>query len=147
MTDIVDQQTRSRMMAGIRGQNTKPELIVRKALHARGFRFRIHTAKILGRPDIALPRYRAVIFVHGCFWHRHEGCRYATSPSTRPDFWNAKFAANIARDNKVRQDLTDRGWRVATIWECALKNKQEADAAIERLSVWLKSDEKWIEVG
>lgn len=147
MTDIVDQQTRSRMMAGIRGQNTKPELIVRKALHARGFRFRLHTDNILGRPDIALPKYRAVIFVHGCFWHRHKGCRYATSPSTRPDFWNAKFAANVARDNRVRQGLADQDWRVATIWECSLKNKPLVDATIDKLSEWLRSSQMWTELG
>ena len=108
MTDIVDQQTRSRMMSGIRGKNTKPELALRRALHARGFRFRLHSGKVHGRPDLVLPKHRAVVFVHGCFWHRHEGCRYATTPSTRPEFWRAKFDANVARDSAVRTRLPRR---------------------------------------
>ena len=86
MTDVVNSQTRSRMMAGIRSKNTKPELAVRSALHAAGLRYRLHAKAIMGKPDIVMPKYKAVIFVHGCFWHRHQGCRYATTPSTRPDF-------------------------------------------------------------
>lgn len=101
MVDIVDAETRSRMMAGIKGKNTKPELAVRLALHARGFRYRLHSKKVHGRPDLVLPKHRAVIFVHGCFWHRHEGCRYATNPSTRTAFWQAKFEANVAQDSAV----------------------------------------------
>ncbi len=111
MTDIVDQTTRSRMMAGIKGKNTVPELALRQALHALGLRFRLHAKGIFGCPDIVLPKYRAVVFVHGCFWHRHEGCRYASMPSTRPDFWHAKFAANLERDKTVRVMLSTQGWR------------------------------------
>lgn len=111
MTDIVDQQTRSRMMAGIRGKDTKPELALRRALHARGFRFRLHSKVIDGRPDLVLSKYRAIVFVHGCFWHRHEGCRYTTTPSTRQEFWQAKFAANVTRDKAVREKLLEEGAR------------------------------------
>lgn len=147
MTDIVDQQTRSRMMAGIRGKDTKPELVLRRALHARGFRFRLHPKNIHGRPDLVLPKYRAVVFVHGCFWHRHQGCRYTTTPSTRQEFWQAKFAANVARDEAVQGKLMKDGWRVATVWECALRKPDQVAASTERLSEWLLSDERAIEIG
>ncbi|WP_372922379.1 very short patch repair endonuclease [Roseovarius sp.] len=147
MTDIVDQQTRSRMMAGIKGKNTKPELALRRALHARGFRYRLHSTKVHGRPDLVLPKHRAVVFVHGCFWHRHEGCRYATTPSTRQEFWQRKFVANVARDAAVRRRLLEDGWRVATVWECALRKPDQITASTERLSAWLQSDEHKIEIG
>ena len=97
MTDIVDRQTRSRMMAGIKGKNTKPELALRRALHARGFRYRLHSKNVHGRPDLVLPKHCAVVLVHGCFWHRHPGCRYATNPKTRAEFWEVKFAANVSK--------------------------------------------------
>ena len=147
MTDIVDQQTRSRMMAGIRGKNTKPELALRRALHARGFRFRLHSKAVHGRPDLVLPKYRAVVFVHGCFWHRHEGCRYTTTPSTRQEFWQGKFAANVARDTAVREQLLKGGWRVATVWECALRKPDLIAASTQHLSAWLLSDDDRIEIG
>jgi DNA mismatch endonuclease (patch repair protein) len=147
VTDIVDQQTRSRMMSGIRGKNTKPELALRRALHARGFRFRLHSGKVHGRPDLVLPKHRAVVFVHGCFWHRHEGCRYATVPATRPEFWRAKFDANVSRDNAVRTRLLEDGWRVATVWECALRKPEQVEASTEGLSIWLRTEELQIEIG
>lgn len=147
MTDIVDQQTRSRMMAGIRGKDTKPELALRRALHARGFRFRLHSGKVPGRPDLVLPKHRAVVFVHGCFWHRHEGCRYATIPATRPEFWQAKFDANAARDSAVRTSLLQDGWRVATVWECALRKPERVNSAITVLEEWLLGTECHIEIG
>lgn len=147
MTDIVDQQTRSRMMSGIGGKNTKPELALRRALHARGFRFRLHSSGVYGRPDLVLAKYRTVIFVHGCFWHRHEGCRYTTSPSTRPEFWQAKFETNVARDGAVRRKLLEDGWRVATVWECALRKTDQVEAAVKILSFWLLSEAKQIEIG
>ena len=147
MTDIVDQQTRSRMMAAIRGKDTKPELALRRALHARGFRFRLHSKAVRGRPDLVLPKYRAVVFVHGCFWHRHEGCRYTTTPSTRQEFWQAKFTANVARDAAVRGKLLKDGWRVATVWECALRKPDQIVASIDSLSAWLRSEEDHIEIG
>lgn len=147
MTDIVDQQTRSRMMAGIRGKDTKPELALRRALHARGFRFRLHSKAVHGRPDLVLPKYRAVVFVHGCFWHRHEGCRYTTTPSTREEFWQAKFTANVARDAAVRGKLLKAGWRVATVWECGLRKPDQVAASINLLAAWLVSDADQIEIG
>ncbi|MAN77464.1 MAG: very short patch repair endonuclease [Rhizobiales bacterium] len=147
MTDIVDQQTRSRMMSEIRGKNTKPELSLRRALHARGFRFRLHSSKVHGRPDLVLPKHGAVVFVHGCFWHRHEGCRYTTTPSTRPEFWQAKFEANVARDLAVRRALLEDGWRVATVWECALRKPEQVVTSSEDLSIWLRSEDLQIEIG
>ena len=147
MADIVDQQTRSRMMSGIRGKNTKPELALRRALHARGFRFRLHFTGAPGRPDLVLPKHHAVVFVHGCFWHRHKGCRYTTSPSTRPEFWQAKFAANIARDSAVRRELVEAGWRVATIWECALRKPDRVNEVVSRFEEWLRGGEGQIEIG
>lgn len=147
MTDIVDQETRSRMMAGIGGKDTKPELVLRRALHARGLRYRLHGKAIKGRPDLVLPKFRAVILVHGCFWHRHFGCRYATAPSTRPEFWNAKFAANVARDATVKAALLGAGWRVATIWGCALRKLQQVEATADVLVEWLTTNSVELEIG
>lgn len=138
MADVVDQQTRSRMMAGIRGKNTKPELVVRRALHAQGFRYRLHVASLPGRPDIVLPKHRAVVLVHGCFWHRHEGCRFATTPATRSDFWAEKFRRNVERDTKAEEALRALAWRVATLWECDIRNFDAE--ALRRLTSWLRSD-------
>ena len=146
MTDIVDKQTRSRMMAGIRGKDTKPELALRRALHAHGFRYLLHAKHVPGRPDLVFPKYHAVVFVHGCFWHRHEDCRYATTPSTRPEFWQAKFEANVARDTAVRTTLLEDGWRVATIWECALRKPEQLEVSIGLLSAWLTSTRDQIEI-
>lgn len=116
--DIVDPQRRSQMMAKIGPCNTRPELVVRRLLHRRGFRFRLHRSDLPGRPDLVLARHRLVIFVHGCFWHRHEGCLNCTMPKTRPDFWSKKFSQNIARDARSARALRRAGWRVITIWEC-----------------------------
>jgi len=121
--DVVDKATRSRMMSGIRGKNTKPELIVRSFLHRAGLRFRLH-AKLPGKPDLVFPKYRTVVFVHGCFWHRHDGCRYTTTPASNPGFWQKKFAANVRRDMKVRQQLEDLSWRVLVIWACQLNESR-----------------------
>ena len=112
---------RSRNMAAIRGKDTAPELAVRRILHAMGLRFRLHRKDLPGRPDIVLPKHRTVVFVHGCFWHRHEDCRYTTTPKTRQEFWQAKFAANVERDRRNRTDLQQLGWRVIVVWECELK--------------------------
>lgn len=147
MTDIVDHQTRSRMMAGIKGKNTRPELALRRALHSRGFRYRLHSTKIPGRPDLIFAKHRAVVFVHGCFWHRHEGCFYATTPATRAEFWQAKFEANIARDSAVRATLIESGWRVAIIWECALRKPEQVTVAGDSLSNWLLSETDILEIG
>jgi len=107
------------MMSGIRGKDTKPELIVRSFLHRAGLRFRTH-AKLPGKPDLVLPKYRTAVFVHGCFWHRHEGCRYATTPASNSAFWQEKFTSNVRRDAKVKQQLEEFGWRVLVIWACQL---------------------------
>ena len=147
MTDIVDSQTRSRMMSGIRGKNTKPELALRRSLHALGFRYRLHAKGIPGRPDIVMPKYRAVIFVHGCFWHRHAGCRYATVPATRPEFWAAKFHANVVRDAAVQSALREAGWRVGTVWECALRTETAIAQTRDMVVAWLHCGDAVLEVG
>lgn len=120
MADIVDRATRSQMMAGIRGRDTTPERIVRSHLHRAGLRFRLHASRLPGRPDIVLPKWNAVVFVHGCYWHRHPGCRFATTPATRVAFWTRKFADNVARDRRNARALRREGWRVFVIWECSL---------------------------
>jgi len=120
MVDVVDPATRSRMMSNIRGKNTKPELLVRKYLHARGLRYRLHVKNLPGKPDLVFPKYRTVVFVHGCFWHHHAGCKYATMPSSRPGFWANKLSDNVARDQYQYAALTELGWRVFVVWECEL---------------------------
>ncbi|WP_371133532.1 very short patch repair endonuclease [Thiobacillus sp.] len=122
MVDIVDSRTRSRMMAGIKGKNTKPELVVRRYLHSKGFRYRLHDSKLPGKPDLVMPKYKLLIFVHGCFWHRHLGCRYATSPEQNREKWEEKFKRNVKRDQQQIKQLIDQGWRVLVIWECALRS-------------------------
>ena len=139
MTDVVSQTTRSRMMAGIRGKNTRPEVILRRALHAHGFRYRLHDRRLPGTPDLVFPRYGAVCLIHGCFWHRHPGCAYATTPATRPEFWNAKLDANVARDERNRRKLLKAGWRVAIVWECALRKGGETEV-VSNLDRWLRGD-------
>jgi DNA mismatch endonuclease (patch repair protein) len=133
-------------MAGIGGKDTKPELALRRALHARGFRYRIHDKRLPGRPDIVLPKYRAVIFVHGCFWHRHADCRYAATPKTRPELWVEKFRGNMERDARNLRALQDAGWRTAVLWECALDPAGLHDAA-ELVAGWLVGDGRVLEVG
>lgn len=146
MADIVDPETRSRMMRGIRGANTKPEINVRRRLHAAGFRYGLHRKDLPGRPDLVMPRHDAAVFVHGCYWHRHTGCRLATMPSTRTDFWAAKFAANQERDRRNIAELRGRGWRVAIVWECAVRTASGADKSVEELIEWLLSDQQDIEI-
>ena len=117
--DVVDKATRSRMMSAIRGRDTRPELEVRRLLHREGLRFRLHAA-LPGKPDLVFPKYEAVVFVHGCFWHRHPNCRYATTPASNQEFWQAKFNANVARDKRVVARLRREGWRVFTVWACRI---------------------------
>jgi DNA mismatch endonuclease, patch repair protein len=124
MADIVDKKTRSRMMSGIRGRDTKPELLVRKALFAAGYRYRLHSKSLLGRPDIVLPAIRCAIFVHGCFWHRHPGCRFAYTPKSNVKFWTNKFNSNVTRDKLAKVALQKAGWRVLTIWECNVNQRR-----------------------
>ncbi len=118
MADIVSSEKRSQMMSGIRSKDTKPELILRSQLHRAGYRFRVNDSRLPGKPDIVLPKYKTVIFVHGCFWHRHEGCKFAYTPKSRIDFWKKKFDDNVKRDAIVREKLEDLGWRVMVVWEC-----------------------------
>ncbi|PLV15795.1 very short patch repair endonuclease [Pseudomonas guariconensis] len=122
--DIVSKEVRSRMMANIRGSNTAPEMKVRKLLHSHGFRYRLHPRELPGRPDVVLPRYRVCIFIHGCFWHRHRGCRYATNPTSREDFWQSKFEQNVKRDIRNRKELIQQGWRVFELWECGIQKSE-----------------------
>lgn len=123
MTDIVNAARRSEMMSRIKGRNTKPELIVRRIAHGLGFRFRLHRRDLPGSPDLVFPRYQAVVFVHGCFWHRHDGCRYAYRPKSSIPFWTKKFEENVARDVRSERALRDLGWRVLVIWECEAKDQ------------------------
>ena len=128
MTDTVSPSTRSRMMRSIRATNTGPEVRVRRYLHAVGLRFRLHNRSLPGRPDISLPGRKIAIFVHGCFWHQHPGCPFATTPATRADFWQAKFATNKNRDAMVAEKLKSLGWQVLIIWECQANKEMELDA-------------------
>lgn len=114
------------MMSGIRGKDTKPELTVRSHLHRKGLRYRLH-AKLPGKPDLVFPKHQTVVFVHGCFWHRHKDCQYATTPKTNTKFWQTKFASNVRRDAYVQEKLEAQGWRVLTVWECQT-SKDELDA-------------------
>lgn len=125
MTDVVDKKTRSRMMSGIRGKDTKPELIVRRYLHRHGFRYRLHDRKLPGHPDIVLPKYQTVVFVHGCFWHQHDCARFVW-PKTRRQFWAEKISGNVQRDQVNAQLLRDMGWQVLVVWECDLSDKRLA---------------------
>jgi len=134
--DTVDKNTRSRIMRSVRRKDTGPELSLRKALHKKGFRYRLHDKKLPGSPDLVFPKYKAVIFVHGCFWHRH-GCKRSTNPSTRIDFWESKFEANIERDERNVNDLEKEGWRVLIVWECEI-DKNPDDELLERIKSFLK---------
>ena len=138
MADVVDAATRSRMMAGIRGKDTRPEMILRRGLHARGFRFRLHDRRLPGSPDLVFPGRRAAVFVHGCFWHGHA-CPLFRLPATRQEFWRAKIEGNAARDKAAEAALLADGWRVLTIWECALKGRGRlpAETVLDRAAEWL----------
>ena len=138
MADTVTPERRSRMMASIKGRNTRPELVIRRGLHAKGFRYRLDGAGLLGRPDLVLPMRRAVIFVHGCFWHRHEGCRLASFPATRPEFWQRKFSGNVERDIRAQEALRASDWRVATVWECS--TRRDSEQVLARLADWLSRE-------
>jgi DNA mismatch endonuclease (patch repair protein) len=129
-------------MSAIRGKGTTPEMVVRRALHRLGIRFRLHSAALPGRPDIVIRNRHIAIFVHGCFWHRHEGCRYATTPSTRVHFWQEKFAQNVIRDWRNIEELQRLGWRTLVVWECALRKRGPEDPVVQNLlSGWISSNE------
>jgi len=118
-------------MSRIKGRNTKPELAVRSLLHRMGYRFRLHKANLPGKPDIVLARYKTVIFVHGCFWHRHKDCRFAYTPKSRTEFWLKKLESNVIRDIQVKSDLELLGWRVITLWECELRDMDQLAARLD----------------
>ena len=123
-------------MAGIKGANTKPEMSLRRAMHHLGYRYRLHVPNLPGRPDMVFPKYGAVVFVHGCFWHRHQNCRYATTPATRPEFWERKFAENVARDERCIRKLTEMGWNTLVVWECEIRS-EGAEAVACKVTDWL----------
>ena len=140
MSDVHDKATRSRNMAAIKGRDTSPELRIRKGLHSLGFRYRKHAKDLPGKPDLVFPKYRAVVFINGCFWHKHD-CHMFKWPLTRPDFWQAKIGRNADNDVRNMQMLTKAGWRVATVWECALKGRMRigAESSVQLLAEWLRS--------
>jgi DNA mismatch endonuclease (patch repair protein) len=124
MADVHDKKTRSYNMSMIRSKNTRPEMLVRKFLHAQGFRYRLHDKKLPGKPDIILPKYKTVIFIHGCFWHGHKGCKFFVVPKTRTQWWLDKIGVNTTNDMKAAKALRKDGWRIINLWECNLKPKK-----------------------
>lgn len=146
MVDVVDSATRSRMMSGIRSKDTRPERQIRSLLHRKGFRFRLHVRDLPGRPDIVFPRLKAVVLVHGCFWHGHD-CPFFRLPKTRPEFWQSKIERNRANDERAISALLNLGWRVAIVWECALREtKHDPDQVVSMLGDWLRGDSQSLEL-
>jgi DNA mismatch endonuclease (patch repair protein) len=135
--DHVAPEKRSLIMAAVRSKNTKPEMAVRRLVHGLGYRYRLHAKELPGHPDLAFPSRKKIVFVHGCFWHRHPRCRYATSPKTRVAFWNEKFEKNVARDRRDRRALKKAGWAVMIVWQCELKNLERL---ARRIDDFLKKD-------
>lgn len=148
MTDVLTPEQRRLNMSRIHGRDTRPELAIRRALHALGFRYRLHVRDLPGRPDLVLPRYRAVVFVNGCFWHGHS-CGLFKVPGTRSDFWKTKIAGNVARDSRAQSALREAGWRVFTVWECALRSagRREVEEVAGVISTWLDSEVPNGEIG
>ena len=147
MADVVSPADRSRMMAGIKGKNSQPEHLVRRLLFASGYRFRLHRRDLPGTPDILMPGRKIAIFVHGCFWHIHQRCRYSKMPSTRPDFWKAKLEANVERDRRAVEKLQAMGWRVLCVWECATRDAETAAGLQIAMLSWIESSEPLGEIG
>jgi DNA mismatch endonuclease (patch repair protein) len=143
MVDVVTPEVRSRMMAGIKGKNTKPELLIRKKLFEKGFRYRLHVRDLPGKPDLVFPRHKAVVFIEGCFWHGHD-CHLFKWPKSREEFWRKKINGNRLVDERTRKALTKEGWRILTVWECAIKGKTRLDINIVtgRIEKWLRSCNK-----
>lgn len=146
MTDVMTRAQRSALMGRIRGVDTAPELAFRRALFARGFRYRVHVRSLPGRPDVVLRKHRAVVFVHGCFWHRHEGCRLAARPKTNRRFWGEKFRANVERDDARYRALRELGWRVLVVWECQLKSALRVERAADGASRWILSGSRFTQI-
>lgn len=133
MADVMTPEQRSRCMAAVKGKDTKPEMIVRKYLFSRGLRFRVQVRKLPGTPDIVLPKYNTAIFVNGCFWHRHERCKYFRLPKSNVEFWKEKIERNIERDKESMQALFDLGWKVVRVWECELRNKANREETLNKI--------------
>jgi len=133
MTDVMTPEERSRCMAAIKGRDTKPEILVRKFLFAKGLRYRVNNRKLAGSPDIVLKKYKTVVFIDGCFWHGHKGCKYYKLPKSNTEFWRKKITGNAARDYVNNVDLQLAGWRVIRIWECQVKTKERREQTLERL--------------
>ncbi|MCC6156583.1 MAG: DNA mismatch endonuclease Vsr [Deltaproteobacteria bacterium] len=140
MADILDRASRSRLMSGIRSKNTRIEISLRRGLHARGFRYRLHDPKIPGRPDLAFPKYGATVFINGCFWHGHD-CELYRLPKTRTEFWRKNIETNVQRDHRVKTELAKLGWRQFVIWECSIRGtgRRDFDAVIDNVAAWLRS--------
>lgn len=133
MADIYDRNKRSQIMSNISGKETKPEILIRKSLFSKGFRYRKNVQKMPGQPDIVLSKYKTVIFIHGCFWHGHKKCKAAKLPETRKEFWEEKIKSNIARDKRTTNELKQLGWHVITIWQCDISNKEKQTKRLELL--------------
>ena len=148
MVDIVSSEVRSRMMSGIKGKDTKPEILIRQLLHRAGYRFRLHRKDLPGRPDLVLSRYNAALFVNGCFWHGHEDCHLFRLPKSRQDFWKKKISGNQVRDLRKQKELFERGWRVGVVWECTLKGKMalEHDSILKGLEEFIRGDASFYEL-
>lgn len=146
MIDVVTPEKRSQMMAGIKGRNSRPEMLVRRALFAMGYRFRLHRRDLPGTPDIAMPGRKIAIFVHGCFWHVHRECKYAKTPSTRTEFWSAKLRGNVDRDQRAIDALAEMGWRVLIVWECSTRDSKTATRLPPLLQQWINNDANFGEI-
>lgn len=142
MADVVSKAVRSRMMSGIKGVNTRPEMLVRRFIHGKGYRYRLHCKELAGRPDLVLTKHRLVIFVHGCFWHGHSGCSYFKLPRTNRAFWSSKIGANRKRDTATLAKLKREGWRIAVVWECSLR--KAPSRALDRLLHFLSDDTRFL---
>lgn len=140
MADVHSKETRSYNMSRIKSKNTKPEMLVRQFLHKNGFRYRLHVKTLPGKPDIVLPKYKTVIFIHGCFWHGHEGCRYYVVPKTRTEWWLNKIQGNATNDTKTEVLLKESGWKIIKIWECELK-KGSLDTKFTQLLDFIRVQE------
>lgn len=150
MPDVHTPEQRSRNMSAIRSKDTKPELYLRKLLFAKGYRYRLHAAYIPGKPDLFLRKYNTAIFVHGCFWHRHKGCRYCSTPGSNKEYWDKKFARNMERDAEVQKQLEEAGIRCLVVWECAIKKMKKdpeyCDQILNRVTAFLDSSRMFEEI-
>jgi DNA mismatch endonuclease (patch repair protein) len=146
MTDTLSPEQRSQLMAKIHGKDTAIEKKVRSHLHKKGYRFRKHVATLPGSPDIVLPKYKAAIFIHGCFWHGHYGCRKSRLPTARYSFWEEKRRANLERDVRKITELINLGWRIAVVWQCALEQTETLNSTIDTLETWINSEKSQCEI-